>query len=502
MDQIGDIANDTDSEESEQDERDPDYEDIEDDDEEFKRNRTEYRTSISMAIRYGLTIWQIVNLINAVLVDLGIKSISRYLSRSKVRDMKEKYGKELVKKHEGIGGYKILGVDGKKSPVRLKNGEEIQDKETVICQIEKKFVDYFIPLNGKAISIARGLYDILVKTKSVDTLLGLSMDGTVVNTGKERGVIRNVELLLGRPLQWSICCLHLIELVFKHLFMAIDGTLVGPNSYNGPIGKLISEKNGLKREKMVRFKKIKGQVPIVDFELENNDVKLFYKLCHLVQEGPSSSFANAFEEKAGKVSAARWITTGSNILLVYCQTSKPSVMLILLVEIIVNIYGPMVFMIKKNWQVSHGSRNYFKAILLTRNLLKEHHPIYYNVAEKVFKDNGYFSHPENILLSMVTDENVEVRKKAICVIEKARQVTAKKKEENDPTFRQFVVEKDTINFLADSYDKLRDFDKLKPDDFTDPQLIRDRTLAEIENRQFGDEFNKIPCHSQHVERYV
>ena len=78
--------------------------------------------------------------------------------------------------------------------------------------------------------------------------------------------------------------------------------------------------------------------------LHNKDVELLYYLCLLVQEGPGAKhLLPYFKRNPGKVTSARWITTASNILVVYLQEPNPSEILSLLVKVIVNLYGPCVF---------------------------------------------------------------------------------------------------------------------------------------------------------------
>ena len=70
-------------------------------------------------------------------------------------------------------------------------------------------------------------------------------DSCKANTGCDIGALRFVELDLKRPVQWICCLLHQNELPFRHLFTSIDGASLGPESYSGKIGKLISGKDGL-----------------------------------------------------------------------------------------------------------------------------------------------------------------------------------------------------------------------------------------------------------------
>ena len=45
-----------------------------------------------------------------------------------------------------------------------------------------------------------------------------------------------MELDLGRPLQYIVCILHLMELPARSLFCELDGSTDGPIGPNGPIG--------------------------------------------------------------------------------------------------------------------------------------------------------------------------------------------------------------------------------------------------------------------------
>ncbi|GBN14929.1 hypothetical protein AVEN_249821-1 [Araneus ventricosus] len=65
-------------------------------------------------------------------------------------------------------------------------------------------------------------------------------DGTSVNTGVKGGIIRNMELILNRPLQWFVCQLHANELPLRHLFAHVDRTTTGPRSLTGEIRKSLA----------------------------------------------------------------------------------------------------------------------------------------------------------------------------------------------------------------------------------------------------------------------
>ena len=56
---------------------------------------------------------------------------------------------------------------------------------------------------------------------SLKTIKVVHTDGTASNTGKDLGLIAQFECLNSSEVQWAICAIHLIELVFRHLFVAI-----------------------------------------------------------------------------------------------------------------------------------------------------------------------------------------------------------------------------------------------------------------------------------------
>ena len=75
---------------------------------------------------------------------------------------------------------------------------------------------------------------------SVDKLVAMGCDGTNVNTGQHNGVIRLVEIEVGKPLQWLVCQFHGNELPLRHLLQHLDGTTTGPLAFSGPIDKALS----------------------------------------------------------------------------------------------------------------------------------------------------------------------------------------------------------------------------------------------------------------------
>ena len=263
-----------------------------------------------------------------------------------------------------------------------------------------------------------------------------------------------------------------------------------------------------------------GKVPILDFELENNDLKYFYKLCHLIQNGAKHGTTkygdiSVLLEKPGMVNLARWITTASNILRLYCQTPKPDMSyitnkttrynkatlhykkLVRFVKIILNLYGPMCFEIRIHYQVENGSKLLFHQLYLAKQILT---PREKNVFDEVFKNNCYFAHSENVLLAMMFDESLSVRRESLKMI-----LAARKRAQKAKKVRKFRLPKDYLNLNETCYWKMLDWSRMKPRDITEPPLLRkysDEDLKAFSEGKINLEMSKIPCHSQAVERFV
>ncbi len=321
-------------------------------------NQRTYSNFIQEGLKMNLSKRQMTTLFNAMLIDFGITDPNEYVSSSKMFNQRVKFMKTLHQSHkERSSGFISIGFDGKRSDIKTEKNQIQKNVEKVVVTnvITKKYITHFLPENGQGVTLAAHLYDTTKEFGSVDTIQSVSADGCRTNTGQFQGAIRHFQLLLNKPLQILICQLHLIELVFCKLFVEIDGRLSGPQTYTGPIGAQICQKHPKWKENpMVQFQKINGQVPLVEDEyLNNHDVKTLYRLCHLVQNGPkdpSKDQISAFQSPLGTVTACRWVTCASNALQLFLRSDKPSRKLVLLTEIILNIYGPILFTIKKKWQ--------------------------------------------------------------------------------------------------------------------------------------------------------
>jgi hypothetical protein len=155
------------------------------------------------------------------------------------------------------------------------------------------------------------------------------------------------------------------------------------------------------------------------------------------------------------------------------------------------VYSPVWFSIKMHPSCKDSAKHLFRAIQLSRYLSKELR----DVIDPVLQRNGYFGHPENLLLTMIADERQYIRELGLRRILKARA-------EKQTVLREFVVPK--LNLDANEYFELINWQDTK---ITEPPLTADVPEADIRSfvksgGQSTIEFERFPCHTQAVERCV
>ena len=293
-------------------------------------------------------------------------------------------------------------------------------------------------------------------------------------------------------------------------FVITDGKTTGPDTRNGKLGAQITAKHGLKRTNMnLEFKPIPGKVEEImegGKILDNNDVNHLHDLSLLIQRGHKAAgtkLNNAFFRSLGHVHNARWVTTASNLLVLYMQSEEPSEELVLLVQFIVNVYTPSLLHIKKTSHCTNGPRHVFNILQWSRDVLEKDHSEVFEVVKGCIEDNAYYLHPEQVLLAMVTDPEEKVRDEAIEVIKKFRAQDKYRKEKCIGLMKIRVFKKpENIDFSAKNYHTMVDMDEFDYIDVCSPSMLRDYSIDDIKSQNFSNGFWKVPSHSQHVERFV
>ena len=180
----------------------------------------------------------------------------------------------------------------------------------------------------------------------------------------------------------------------------------------------------------------------------SSDQRYLYEICHAIQIGnlnPSLAM-----KKPGTLNHARFINTAARILRHYVSVEIVSTKLRILVNFIMKIYAPMWFSIKREKSFRMGPKHIFDYIKLTRDIVPYQ---YRKLIFDVIENNGYFAHAENVLLTMLTDEDVAIRKKAIDLILEKRKTSIGK------NIRKFI--KPVIDFKANSYHQMVHFEKCR-----------------------------------------
>ena len=147
-------------------------------------------------------------------------------------------------------------------------------------------------------------------------------DGTAVMTGKSKGFIASLKTLIGRPLQWVTCLLHLNELPLRHVFQNLDGATSGSDSFSGPIGSQLND--AVSEWKVVKFKSIQNpKFPVIPNSLMDDfssNQYYAYRICSAVMS--RSVDANLEFLEVGGFNDSRWFTRGCRILRFYVAQKK------------------------------------------------------------------------------------------------------------------------------------------------------------------------------------
>ena len=130
----------------------------------------------------------------------------------------------------------------------------IEKHYVIVVEPNGFYLSHVKPEDGTGYKIAKSVYSAMKHIALEQKLKIVGSDGTAVMTGKCKGFIALLETLMGRPLQWVICFLHLNELPLRHVFQNLDGVTSGPDFFSGPIGRQLND--AVSEWKVVKFKSI------------------------------------------------------------------------------------------------------------------------------------------------------------------------------------------------------------------------------------------------------
>lgn len=198
----------------------------------------------------------------------------------------------------------------------------------------------------------------------------------------------------------------------------------------------------------------------------------------------------------GKLNHARWLTLANRTLRLYVSKLQPSAKLRILVQYILYAYAPSFFNIKCSSSVLNGSVHLANIIKSAQFLPKK----YVAIVNATLQRNGFFAQPENVLLAMVNDNNMDVRREGWIKI-----IYARRNELNSGIIRPSQIPK--INCNCSGYTEMIDLDSVV---LTAPPLLRSiqvdlDSLDEFATSNVVDlcldmDLSKTPCQTQVVER--
>lgn len=215
--------------------------------------------------------------------------------------------------------------------------------------------------------------------------------------------------------------------------------------------------------------------PNIDEWKIRDDQRYLYEMVLAVHRGVCDDRLASL--KPGALNLSRWLTTASRILRLYVTQPVASPELSMMAFFVMKVYAPFWFLVKDQPQGMHGSRHLFKYIQWTRQLPQDIQA----VVQRSIQINGFFCHPENILLSMITDANKEVR------VEGYNKILDSRVNPRD-NIRQFIVPE--IKFDCDSYTKMIDWNAVGP--ITEPPCIQFYPQMSLLEHHDSDEIIEIP----------
>jgi len=153
---------------------------------------------------------------------------------------------------------------------------------------------------------------------------------------------------------------------------------------------------------------------------------------------------------------------------------KPSKSLVELTTFCLKIYFPTWFCIKKENKITDGAKKFFKLVERVRQFPSDK---VRDISMKVLQRNAYFAHSENVILGMLTEDDENIRRRAVDKISELRSEASASTDMESSTLetsrkdvvRQFKVPK--INVEATHFYEPTNLDSIK--DISQPPVVMD-----------------------------
>ena len=474
------------------------------------QNRKQLRNLAMICDRYGVSARAGAAIANAALADTGVISADDQtfvIDKNKLRRSIDKFREERkiedaqnLVEAQGEAYY----MDGKKDITlftdRDDNGKQFnhyKEEEHVSVSSEPggKYVTHLTPVDGTGAKVAEAVFEYLREHGVIDSWKIIGGDSTAANTGVDRGAFVKVEVLLNRKLLRVVCTLHLNELPLRHVFIEVDGPTDSKNTFKGAIGKLLPKVEEF--DFNPRFKKVTDGpgLPSISEDVASDlssDQRLLYSAFQSVRTGVIRPELHSLSP--GPISHSRWLTLAIRVLLLYMKKhglrGKDITNLATIVKFLMTNYVVMWFRLKQKPAIGEAPRHLFSQVQLTNLLPKSTQTI----ARTNLARNAYWAHPENLLLSMLTDPEEKTRQEAI---DRILHIRGEQDKGNNST-RKFIIP--VLNFKATTYTELIDWET---ETLYEPSLTTSMTVSQLRELQHSPlSLPSYPAHTQSVERLV
>lgn len=189
--------------------------------------------------------------------------------------------------------------------------------------------------------------------------------------------------------------------------------------------------------------------------------------------------------KPGRVTNARWLSTGSSVLVLYSRTNNPGEKLTKLVTYIQKVYLPSYFMFKAHPSLHQAQEIIFKKIQFIKKYFKND---VIQIVKPVVNKNAYPFMTENLLYACLCSNEKVYEDKAVSKIIEIR------RECKEDVIREPAIP--SLDWNAANWVNLVDWKKTK---FFEPWLTKKYSEEDLLLRKTADlcnEFPFIPSHTQ------
>lgn len=242
-----------------------------------------------------------------------------------------------------------------------------EEHYSVVSEPGSNYLFHFTPETvtteeSHAEQIAKVLFSWLNDRGFDKTVWAIGGDSTNVNTGVKAGVMRKLELHLGRKLVWLVCNLHTNEFPLRHLIVHLDGPTLSHNQFSGPIGKLLVSATDM--DINPNFTPIVVGPPLVKLPDKviddlSTDQHYGYRMVCAIRDGVLPARLALLE--IGPVNHSRWLTTANRLLRLWVAKhglkGKHLKNLKSIVEFIIGVYYPCWFNVKVKHSWIEGPRH-------------------------------------------------------------------------------------------------------------------------------------------------